>query len=64
MTYYDSKLMPKAPGLGARDVIRESVDAAKPLGMPVIVYTVVQAGGMGHPRASGVENGFGRWQRN
>ncbi len=44
-TYYDSKLMPKAPGLGARDVIRESVDAAKPLGMPVIVYTVVQAGG-------------------
>lgn len=43
--YYDSKLMPKAPGLGARDVIRESVEAAKPLGMPVIVYTVVQAGG-------------------
>lgn len=43
--YYDSKLMPRAPGLGARDVIRESVEAAKPLGMPVIVYTVVQAGG-------------------
>lgn len=43
--YYDSKLMPKAPGLGERDVIREAVEAARPLGMPVIVYTVVQAGG-------------------
>lgn len=43
--YYDSKLMPKPPALGTRDVLREAVDAAKPLGMPVIVYTVVQAGG-------------------
>lgn len=43
--YYNSKLMPKCPGMGTRDVIQESVDAAKPLGMPVIVYTVVQAGG-------------------
>lgn len=43
--YYNSKLMPKCPGMGDRDVIQEAVDAAKPLGMPVIVYTVVQAGG-------------------
>lgn len=43
--YYDSKVMPKCPGLGARDPLREAVDAAKPHRLPVIVYTVVQAGG-------------------
>ena len=41
-TYYDSKLEPKAPGLGERDVLRETVDAAKPHGMPVIAYCVLQ----------------------
>jgi len=43
--YYDSKLMPKCPGLGARDPLREAVEAAKPHKLPLIVYTVVQAGG-------------------
>ena len=28
-TYYDSKLQPKAPGLGERDVLRETVEEAK-----------------------------------
>lgn len=43
--YYDSKVMPKCPGLGERDPLREAVEAAKPHQLPVIVYTVVQAGG-------------------
>ena len=43
--YYDSKLMPKAPGLGDRDPLQEAVDAAKPHGLPVIVYCVVQSSG-------------------
>ncbi len=43
--YYNSKVAPKCPGLGERDVLREAVDAAKPHGLPVIVYCVVQANG-------------------
>lgn len=43
--YYDSTLMPKCPGLGDRDPLREAVEAAKPHHLPVIVYTVVQASG-------------------
>lgn len=43
--YYNSKVAPKCPGLGDRDVIRETVEAAKPHNLPVIVYCVVQAGG-------------------
>jgi hypothetical protein len=43
--YYDSKLMPKCPGLGARDPLREAVEAAKPHKLPLIAYCVVQAGG-------------------
>lgn len=43
--YYDSKLMPKCPGLGERDVLREAVDEGKKLGLPIIAYCVVQAGG-------------------
>lgn len=43
--YYDSTLMPKCPGLGTRDPLREAVDAAKEHKLPLIVYTVVQAGG-------------------
>lgn len=43
--YYDSKVAPKCPGLGDRDVLRETVEAAKPHNLPVIVYCVVQAGG-------------------
>jgi Hypothetical glycosyl hydrolase 6/Beta-galactosidase trimerisation domain len=43
--YYDSKLLPKAPGLGARDPLREALDAARPHGLPIIAYCVVQQGG-------------------
>jgi len=43
--YYDSKVAPKCPGLGARDVLRETIDAAKPHGLPVIAYCVVQGNG-------------------
>ena len=41
-TYYDSKLQPKAPGLGERDVLRETVEEAKKHQMPVIAYCVLQ----------------------
>ena len=43
--YYDSKLMPKCPGLGARDVLREAVEEAQRHDLPVIAYCVVQQGG-------------------
>ncbi|MCU0872926.1 MAG: hypothetical protein MUE50_11360 [Pirellulaceae bacterium] len=43
--YYDSKLLPKAPGLGARDPLRETVDEARPHQLPVVAYCVVQQGG-------------------
>ena len=43
--YYDSKLMPKAPGLGARDPLREAMDEARQHKLPVIAYCVVQQGG-------------------
>jgi hypothetical protein len=43
--YYDSKLAAKVPGLGARDPLREAVDAAKPHKLPIIAYCVVQGGG-------------------
>jgi len=43
--YYDSKLLPKAPGLGARDPLREAVSQARAHPMPVIAYCVVQQGG-------------------
>ena len=43
--YYDSKLLPKAPGLGQRDPLREAVDEARKHGLPLIAYCVVQQGG-------------------
>ncbi len=43
--YYDSKLLPKPPGLGARDPLREAVEEAAKHGIPVIAYCVVQQGG-------------------
>jgi len=43
--YYDSKLLPKAPGLGERDPLRETVDAAARHRLPLIAYCVVQQGG-------------------
>ncbi len=43
--YHDSKLLPKAPGLGTRDPLREAVDEARRLRVPLIAYCVVQQGG-------------------
>ena len=43
--YYDSKIMPKCPGLGSRDVLNEAVQEASKQGLPVIAYCVVQQGG-------------------
>lgn len=43
--YYDSKRMPKCPGLGGRDPLREAAEAAREIGMPLIAYCVVQGGG-------------------
>lgn len=43
--YYDSKLLPKALGLGTRDPLRDAVDEARKHRVPVIAYCVVQQGG-------------------
>lgn len=43
--YYDSKLLPKAPGLGSRDLLRETVAEAARHKLPVVVYCVVQQDG-------------------
>ncbi len=43
--YYDSKLLPKAPGLGVRDPLREAMDEARPRKVPILAYCVVQQGG-------------------
>ncbi len=40
--YYDSKFQPKAPGLGKRDVLREAVEEARRLHIPLIAYCVLQ----------------------
>ncbi len=43
--YYDSKLLAKAPGLGKRDVLLETMEEAQLHNLPVIAYCVVQQGG-------------------
>ena len=43
--YYDSKLLPKAPGLGQRDPLCAAVDEARQHQLPIIAYCVVQQGG-------------------
>lgn len=43
--YYESGLLPKAPGLGERDPLRETVEEAARYKLPVIAYCVVQQGG-------------------
>lgn len=43
--YYDSKLLPKAPGLGERDPLKEAVAESQRVGIPLIAYCVVQQGG-------------------
>lgn len=40
--FYDSKMQPKPPGLGPRDVLREAVDEGRKLGLPIIAYCQVQ----------------------
>ncbi|MCA9198852.1 MAG: hypothetical protein KDA87_14995, partial [Planctomycetales bacterium] len=44
--YYNSKLVPKAPGLLDRDPLREALDEAAKHNLPVISYCVVQQGGI------------------
>ena len=41
----NSKLLPKAPGLGERDPLREAVEEARKHQLPLISYCVVQQGG-------------------
>ncbi|MBN2133276.1 MAG: hypothetical protein JW741_27500 [Sedimentisphaerales bacterium] len=43
--YYNSRYLPKAPGLRGRDPLRETMEEAAKHGMPVIAYCVVQQGG-------------------
>jgi hypothetical protein len=43
--YYDSRLLPKAPGLGERDPLREAVAEAHRHHLPLLAYCVVQQGG-------------------
>ncbi|MCW3100274.1 MAG: hypothetical protein JWL77_5892 [Chthonomonadaceae bacterium] len=43
--YYHSRLLPIAPGLGARDPLREAVDEAHRHHLPLLAYCVVQQGG-------------------
>lgn len=43
--YYNSRLLPKAPGLAARDPLREAMDEARKHNLPVLAYCVVQQGG-------------------
>ena len=43
--YYDSQLLPKAPGLDAHDPLREAVDEAGRHKLPLLAYCVVQQGG-------------------
>ncbi len=43
--YYNSKLLPKAPGLADRDPLQEAVDEAQHHDLPLIAYCVVQQGG-------------------
>jgi hypothetical protein len=50
--YYNSTLLPKAPGLGERDPLRETINESARHKLPVIAYCVVQQGGhylRGHP---------------
>jgi len=43
--YYNSKLLPKAPGLGSRDPLQDALEEARKLQIPLIAYCVVQQGG-------------------
>lgn len=43
--YYDSELLPKAPGLRGRDPLRDAVRAARKQDLPLVAYCVVQQAG-------------------
>jgi len=43
--YYESKILPRAPGLGKRNPLRDAIDEAHRHNLPVIAYCVVQQGG-------------------
>ncbi|HEY0454781.1 MAG TPA: hypothetical protein VGE41_00290 [Verrucomicrobiae bacterium] len=43
--YYQSKILPKAPGLGARDPLREAVAEARKQIIPLLAYCVAQQDG-------------------
>ena len=61
--YYDSKVAPKCPGLGSRDVLKEAVESARAHRLPVIVYCVVQGNGYPlrqHPEYRMLDSGAGR----
>lgn len=40
--FYNSKLQPKPPGLGDRDILREAVEEGRKLQLPIIAYCQVQ----------------------
>lgn len=44
--YYDSKLLPKAPGLLTRDPLREAVDEARQQKLTILAYCVAQQNGL------------------
>ncbi len=44
--YYDSKLLPKAPGLKDRDPLKDAVEEARRHNFPLLAYCVVQQGGL------------------
>lgn len=43
--YYDSRVVPRCPGLGDRDVLKEAVEEGKARKIPIIAYCGVQQGG-------------------
>lgn len=48
--YYDSKVAPKAPGLGDRDLFKECVEEAQKHDIPVVAYCIVQHDGATYDR--------------
>ena len=58
--YYDSKTLPKAPGLGVRDPLREAIQEAKKHKLTLLAYCVVQQGGHFLKAPSGVGNAWRR----
>ena len=58
--YYDSKIARKCPGLGTRDVLRETVEEGAKHDLPIIVYCVVQQAGhflADHPEFQAMDAG-------